>query len=92
MIDINAKLPFTNCFTVNIQLSITGTEEAISVWKDNFDTYPSALWVHPRAIALANKILDLGKFHLVILTDPQYKREWWSVGTRLSRGFGSTAD
>lgn len=80
-------LPFVNCLSVNIDLCVMGVEAAMGIWLKNFDSRPTVLWCHPTKIALADKVAVGTDF--AILADPNYQENWWSIGTRLNRGFGS---
>lgn len=75
---------------VDCDLSITAIRRAVGVWKANYDSLPSILWVPANDYALANRIVDEAYRHLTVLVDPNYEDDdWWSVGTRTDRGFGS---
>ena len=83
--------PFQRGFAVERDLSITAIQHAVGLWKTNYDSLPSVLWVAPSEYAYANGIVETGFRHLTVLCDPSYTDcDWWSVGTRIDRGFGST--
>lgn len=81
--------PFIRAFAIETDLSITGINNAVGLWKHNYDSVPSILWVHPKEYAWANRLVDEAFRHLTVLTDPHYDEDAWSVGTRTDRGFGS---
>lgn len=82
--------PFIRGFVVERDLSTAGIAAAVDLWVANYDSKPSILWVPPKSYALANQLVDKAYRHLTVLVDPHYEDEdWWSVGTRRDRGFGS---
>ena len=82
--------PFQRCFSIDCDLCVFGIQRAVSTWKTNYDSLPSILWVPPSKYAYANSIVDQAFRHLTVLCDPAYPdSDWWSVGTRTDRGFGS---
>lgn len=82
--------PFQRCFAIECDLSIASIQYAVGIWKANYDSLPSVLWVHPKKYVIANRIVDEAFHHLTVLCDPVYSEtDWWSVGTRTDRGFGS---
>ena len=82
-------MPFQCDFAVESDLSIIAIQHAVGLWKTNYDSFPSVLWVRPDEYVYANNIVDAGFRHLTVLCDPAYELGWWSVGTRIDRGFGS---
>lgn len=82
--------PFQRCFAVDIDLCVVGIQHAIGMWKSNYDSLPSIVWVNPIQIALADRIVHEAAPYLTVLADPRYEyTDWWSVGTRRDKGFGS---
>ena len=87
---VSEKYPFTSCVAVDMDLCVVGVERAMAVWLRNFGTIPTVLWVAPEEMVRAEQILASANIRLVVLADPNYHQwEWWSVGTRIDRGFGS---
>lgn len=81
--------PFQRVFAIDIDISVVGVQRAVGIWRTNYGSLPSILWVHADDYALANRIADEAFRHLTVLVEPNYEIDWWSVGTRTDRGFGS---
>lgn len=62
---------------------------ATAVWRERVGSMPTVLWVTATELPYANKLLTQLKSPLVALVASTYADDQWSVGTRLSHGFGS---
>ena len=82
--------PFQRCFATDCDLSIVAVQHAIGVWKSNYDSEPSVVWVNPLMVAYADRVVQEAAPRLTVIADPRYEyTDWWSVGTRRDKGFGS---
>jgi len=92
IITLDRETPFFRP-AVDMALSVTACEWALTEYRHNMLREATTLFVSPEDLALAKAVLAHPEthFHLNIHTVSGWSDGWWSIGELLVYGWGSNA-